>query len=270
MAALFAYLVSIAIFIGGAYGGMIWLTEPVEHDKVVKSAALPAVARSHRPKMKTAAKDKQPKPNAPVEAKADKPNESQGGTILDDAQKTAEDEARTSPSPSDNHAIEAESTDAANAKQQPDRPDIAAKTETEHVNSPDAAEPHEAIADLSPSPAPNGTSRSGSVREPALPDEHPAINVRKSAATSNASQSAKPQEPEARTERDSASDARAVQRKLDRRSVSASEAKPKFSRTSERTSRSGLVMMTLRTIEFPDGHRERRLLPLHGDNDPDF
>ena len=245
MPALLAYLLSIAIFVGGAYAGLVWLTEPVESSKAANSTASSTVARSQRSKIRSPIKEKQPKPEAPFETKADRSDESQGGNASASGSKNA-------------------------------------KTETgvEHSDNPAVREPQEAVADFSSSPAQSGPSnptqtvtlQNDSGRGSGLAAEQPPVSVRKPAATADAVHPMKPRpkiakKPEVHFESDSAPEVRTAQRKPDQRSSNDDKLK---SGIGEQASRSGLVLMTLRTIEFPDGHRERRLVPLRGDIDPDF
>src|ERR1700742_4668661 len=96
MPALLAYLLSIAIFIGGAYASLVWLTEPVASSKTASTASS-TVARSHRLKTAGPVEEKQPKPDTSFATNIDKPDDAQGGgAASESARNTTENEAAES------------------------------------------------------------------------------------------------------------------------------------------------------------------------------
>jgi hypothetical protein len=206
MRALIAYLLSIAIFVGGAYASLAWLAEPVVSSRSANSIATTNAPRSQRPKARSTIE--QPKPNESL-AEVGKFDDQPVGIDLESGQKTVESGVHD--------------------------------------------EPRETAPNPSPSPAPTGTSHNNSVSGSVLP-------LRKTVQDSEAIQ---PENPASaiskRTEVRTGNNVRTVQRKPDLRSTNEDKLNPK---TGQRSPQSRLVMMTLRTIEFPDGHREQRLLSL--------
>ena len=274
MPALLAYLLSIAIFVGGAYASLVWLTEPVPSNKTASTASS-TVARSHRPKTAGPIEEKQPKPDTSFATNIDKPDDAQGGDTSESVQKTVENEA--SKPASNSNTPEATKNGAAEPKQATQGSSgTVAKAGTERSDAPSVGQRPEAVADLSSSPPPSDTTQNNVVQRTGLPVERPPVSVRRPVAA-DASGSAKPpsritKKPQVQPERDAKSDARSEGRTVQRLSDQHLDRRPDNqdkpqSRKRQDSSRSGLVLMTLRTIEFPDGHRERRLLPLRGGND---
>ena len=210
MPALLAYLLSIAIFIGGAYASLVWLTEPAASNKTASTASS-TVARSHRPKTAGPIEEKQPKPDTSFAANIDKPDDAQGGTTSENIQRTVENEASKSASNSD--TPEATKNGAAEPKQETQgSSSTVAKAGPERLEAPPVNEPHEAVANLSSNPPPSDT-QNNATHGPGLPIEPPPVSVKRPVAASDAPGSTKPpsritKKPQAQPEGDAQSDAK--------------------------------------------------------------
>jgi hypothetical protein len=232
MPALFAYLLSISVFVGAGYAGLVWLTEPLP----AKPSATSTVGSAYaRPKLKheaVAADDASPRdPASSSEPAASAPN-----APAPQPQPAAEAASEAKP---EQHAQEPREE----ARQLP-RQD---RSKDNHVaDSVDGTTPVAASGHaLRGGPDVIATAehqQPGSSREtpPLLPK--PVLSPKAANAVAQwfgahaAERHARPKPRETMV--------RAKQHSV------------------REASRSRYVMMTLRTIEYPDGHRERRLLPV--------
>jgi hypothetical protein len=227
MPALFAYLLSLLVFICGGYAGLVWLTEPVPQAPQTTGMAM----RARVPSGRTKSLSLTPK-------NADAPNI--------DASNAQQNEI-----PSAQHVNAAVSTSALNKRQEtpgerggnqplslerdpPTRENEAAEIAPKRNDGADLfnAKAHVEAIDNANAPKSQNGGSVGSPTKTANPSKNAMI------------QSAQ-EKPRFR---------KATKRGVEQRD------QPGRRRDIEPTQ--GLVMMTLRTIEFPDGHREEHLLPM--------
>jgi hypothetical protein len=265
MAALFAYVFSIAVFLGGGYAGLYVLSHPDEFHQPAKPGKVVKREARHAPKpivasaTAVAKSAHEPPPTEPAKQSASAEKQ----TVAGEAEKQ---------------------TAVANAN----TPDVS----TPDVNTPNAdqtvatvASPAAEIAAENTSPAESSTIISSSASD-AVPvvaaDKAPGVAESKSLAVvreANAEEKEVPSAPLGKTDiktdirsdigvplpnenavpaRKPASGSGAKTEKMD---------KPALHRAARRTQRTHtaraqrkLVKMVMRTIEFPDGHREVRLI----------
>lgn len=241
MPALFAYLLSLAVFIGGGYVGLIWLTEPSA--KIVSQPAA-TTAQLHRPKEQSTAL---------------RPSASDKTSIADLGSSPAIEpeipRVRIIPGsdPSSHGTSEGEHKAVSGLYDHGDK-DRQKSDETDPLNRDNAPPPNalaktDEIGSLDGNAYETGYTGNISPKKPLSKPTQPAsarnAALRKDPTTpSDHTSQARPQK-----------ETTLAARHGDRQDGSRRTVK-------QQSARSNLVMMTLRTIEFPDGHREQRLLPL--------
>jgi hypothetical protein len=245
MPALFGYLVALVLLLGGGYGGLQWLASPDDvsiHQRIGEKPAAKNVPRKSEQSEKTEQSEKSEFNAAKTTAVPGEADAASGiGTTA------SAPAAMAAPQQSDHEGNETETV----AKSGDKTGDPASGVNS---NTADAARKDDAAAA-------SGTSTLNS--EPAPRPGKPA------AASAESSQDAKQkgnaQHKDDAQVKDIASTPRQSEprfepgvnpAKQDRRQAKRQE------RPHVRSSRSRLVMMYLRTIEFPDGHQEQQLLPI--------
>jgi hypothetical protein len=232
MPALFAYLLSITIFVGAGYAGLVWLTEAPP----AKPSAMRTVGSAHsRPDFKpnVAATDDASRRDAVVSTSepASTPEPVAGAPMA--------------PAPQSQAAV----TSVPEAKPVQEAPQVARQDRNESQEAADGADRARLVlasrhqvrsgaklaATTEHEPSARGQGTLALAPKPMLsPKAANAVAAWFGAAAAEAHAKPRPREPMAPAKQHSTRDA----------------------------SRSRYVMMTLRTIEYPDGHRDQRLLPL--------
>ena len=245
MPALFAYLLSITVFIGAGYAGLVWLTEPPP----AKPSAMSTVASAHS------------KSNfKPTVAAADDASRLDSVGSTSEFVSTPEPAAGAAAAP----APRSQAVVASVPEAQPEQPVQEAPQEARQDLRQDRSEGQDAAdgADRAiPLTAPRHQLRSGARVVTTTEHEPSALGQGAPALTSKLMLLPKPVlSPKA---------ANAVARWFGAAAAEA-HARPRprepmaraKQHSTREASRSRYVMMTLRTIEYPDRHREQRLLPL--------
>jgi hypothetical protein len=234
MQLLIGYLVALAVFLGGGYAGVQWLLTPDEH---------PALAQNAHPQSASARL---------INAKKIRDARALHRKL---AESLAEDGVKPAPALKQSDAVVADGEDrsaktadqthfraAADAPKDAATPQVAAATVT--VNDPKS----DASAEVGPAVTPEGIKTVQN--EPQL-QQRPAgktggerVAARKSAEAKASTAS----EPAAGRSEAAIDRKQAVSKKKRTGRLASSSRRP--------------VMMILRTIEFPDGRREQRLLPM--------
>jgi hypothetical protein len=245
MPALFAYLLSITVFVGAGYAGLVWLTEPPP----AKPAAMSTVASAHlRPNFK------------PEVAAADDASRRDSVVSTSEPVSTPEPAAGdpTTPAPQSQAAV------ASVSEAKPEQPVQEA--------------PQEARQDLRQDRSEGQDEADGAYRAIPVPASRHQLRSRaRLAATTEHESSARSQGTPALAPKPlllprpvlSPNAANAVAGWFGAAAAEA-HARPRprepmvrdKQHSRREASRPRYVMMTLRTIEYPDGHREQRLLPL--------
>ena len=262
MPALFAYLFSLIIFVGGGYAGLVWLTEPPAAIPTVVAAAKahPHPRRHHDPELSAEASGsetahgEQPPPakqveaakpdivstNAAKEADASPAPDEMGGKKDEVADKQPDQQTAAVDSPTAN--IQADHTDNANAQ----------------INSADnqQSEPTKPAGDTPTKAALNQETTS------APAPSTPATQATSTRATSTQATSTQAPAAQATATHTSVRPSPRPHKMASIRNDGRAE-KTIEPHSASRASQSHLVMMTLQTLEFADGHREQRLMPLH-------
>ena len=227
MPALFAYLIALGLLLGTGYGALNWLAQP----EPVK------VAAKAKPKSKSPAAYQAPSQEvAQAAPPANKPDESSTAT------KPSSNEDEGSPVPSDQQA--SSSSDQQLPPQPQPRVAVANVAAGDQGTSSEAARPAPVIRSANAEISSDESRRSieQSVKPAVRAD--PAKHLKTDAPSASAP---------AVTDRTSAPAA------TDRTSK-----RPRSRQLSSHSERRALAVMTLRTIEFPDGRRITQLIPLGG------
>jgi hypothetical protein len=236
--ALFAYLVALTLLLGGGYGALTWLAapEPVKVVAKVKPKTVrhyetipPIIGRSDTPTASSAT-------NAP---ESDESNQSASeDTRSRDAAVVTKDPG-PSPRPMTDQPRDARAQVSEQASEQPN------KQPDKQANKP--ATEDRPVA----KPVQDSKSRAARAEAPAVERKR---EVSVGAEPSRPSRQQTSRRPQTVAAADAAEDRKTVDR-------------PRPGQASRRSERSahaearGLVRMTLRTIEFPDGSRATRLIP---------
>jgi hypothetical protein len=222
MPALFAYLIALALLLGGGYGALSWLAAPEPVQVVAKTK--PKSPQPHDPDN---AELTSPDPGPPQASPPEKSSALAQGE-QDQDQATSADQSLA---PSQTSSPRSEAKLAASAQDTPAQ----APRADQDIRSADRGTPAAAVVDQAP-------QRSAALAAKAMPE-----NSRRATAT----------EPAVSPGR---ADAVAPTR-----SVTAKPKRPLVRQASHRApDRRGLALMTLRTIEFPDGRRITELIPYLG------
>jgi hypothetical protein len=222
MPTLFGYLVALALLLGGGYAGLQWLASPDAVSTPQRAGEKPTA----RNVPKRFEKSEKSEPSEFNGARATAvPDEAEGGSKIG----TTATPDMEAPHPSDHEANETETIS------KPGDPTPRANND----NAPAGRNDHVATT----------SSTSNLNSEPELRQGKPAEAAREGSRDAEQKDDA-PIKAIARTPKpgEPRSEAGVKPRRSDRRHV--------------RSSHSGLVMMYLRTIEYPDGHREQQLLPM--------
>jgi hypothetical protein len=240
MPMLIGYLVALALLLGGGYLGLEWLASP---DQVT--------THQHAGATRTAGnlpKKNESKPESKSESKPESQSERSDSDATSPTAVAGEADGASKagiPAPA---ALPAEVQAAEPAKPADAGPAaMTPPTTRPELSNNDRADAGRNDAGRNDHVATGGTSQPNSEpeRRPGKPAE----------AAREASRDAEPNDD---------AQARAIARTpKPRESRSEGEDKPaRPDRRNPRSSHAGLVMMRLRTIEFPDGHREQQLLPI--------
>jgi hypothetical protein len=223
MPALFAYLIAVALLVGGGYGALNWLAAP-EPVKVVAKAA--------------------PKPPPPHYADSSEPVAA---------------EARPS---------KANSADAV-------KPAVASKTEIDHSGQVEAASAEKAVSGdqppsalPSPQPEPPATSQQeATASEPAQQDRSAQAAMPQAANDREARHQVEASRAEASTRHDELKQSAQAASPGNAQTIASiapaakTAKRPYVRQASRRSEKRPLEVMTLRTIELPDGRRMTQLIP---------
>ena len=230
MPLLIGYLVALAVFLGGSYAGVQWLVAPSEPSAHAESAATRLVnakkirdARAQHRKLAESLAEEGAKPAAAPHAQVQVETPPQADAATGaPPASVAAAEAPTAPSKPEAPAAAAVASDSR------------LNARAEAASSADAhVKPIEHAREVQPLPK---TETKKPVAQKSAPAEKaPAVRPSEPAVRSKDVEA-----PPAKKE------ARVKKQRVER--VASSSRKP--------------VMMILRTIEFPDGHREQRLLPM--------
>ena len=272
MPALFAYLFSLIIFVGGGYAGLIWLTEPPAAVPTVVAAAKahPHPRRHHEPDLsaeasgsETAHSEQSPpakqveaaKPDivttsAAKEADASPAPDEAGGKKDEVADKKPDQQTAVVESPPANiQADHTDQTDNANAQ----------INSANEINSADnqQSEPTKPAGDTPTKAVLNQET----ISTPALPTPATSTQATSTQATSTQATSTPATAAQTTATHTSARPPSRPHKVASIRNDGRAE-KTMERHSAPRASQSHLVMMTLQTLEFADGHREQRLMPL--------
>jgi hypothetical protein len=227
MPLLIAYLLALAVFLGGSYVGVQWLVAPSEPSAHAESAANRLVnakkirdARAEHRRLAESLAEEGPKPAAPApQAKVETPSATADAAAPPDSVKAAE-------APGEASKPEMQSAAAVASDSRLDaRADVTPAGEAQVKPIEHAREVH---------PSAKTDSKKSLAQKPAPAEKVAAVRTSEPAVSREA------EAPAAKKE------ARLKKKPVER--IASSSRKP--------------VMMMLRTIEFPDGHREQRLLPM--------
>jgi hypothetical protein len=277
MPALFAYLFSLLIFIGGGYAGLIWLTGPPVKTGSSPMAMAEMTGRLHPHN----GRSKAPQPSV-----SDVANANLGAPAAHETPSAHETETEATSAPgaksanasgSDNAGpgttAEGSATaagagaDASRGSEQDKKDSPIRDTQnSDKIDSPNRDAPVQNDASAQDKVLAK-TDGIGSQKSQSQPETTATGNV------SSENPQSKPVTPAADARNGAASSDTASRKEIMSRSAhrpqkeARRDGKPRdrydgSRKIFQQASRSKLVMMTLQTIEFPDGHREQRLLPL--------
>jgi hypothetical protein len=235
MPALFAYLIAVTLLLGGGYGALSWLATP-EPVKVVAKVT--------------------PKPPSPHSAD----NASLGSTQANAPQvsppESSKPEAPSKPEISGTDQVKATANDKAVSSQQP-------PPESSSPQPPAAVSQQQATAEAS-DPAREHRDRPAQVEMPqAATDQNAKQHAEAPAAESRQDESAPAGHEEEKQSTQAAPPGNA-QTVASIAPVAKTAKRPRVRQASRGLEKRSLEVMTLRTIELPDGRRMTRLIPYHG------
>jgi len=294
MRALLAYLFSIAIFIGGGYAGLVWLTNPPTEGTVQSASSQSKKSGVTTKETKTRAHDTTAgaSKKAAVKPLEDEPVDaiSSGAQVTDRniALELPGGKAGAEVKPADKATAAAEQplSQQSNVPDAPSAQTLIGKTDNRPAKGcmpigltaqgqlvfpmqcREVLEHDRAtIKEVRPSTGEPAQTQTGARAQSAPPVHETA--AKKESAKSLAAQgdgvnqnlpsSASIENAAVRPETVSKNDTKTVPENADPQAKENKVESPK----QRRASRSKPVMMILRTIEFPDGHREQRLLPMN-------
>ncbi len=240
MPALFAYLIAVALLLGGGYGALNWLATP-EPMKVVAKAQ-PAPPRY-------ADDNGSPTPANPPQAsltEAAKPEAISKPEVGTDQVKKASNEAASS----SNEAASSDQKPPASPSSQPQQPATVGQQDAKAAGTASARQPDRpAQAEISPAAADQGGGHAAAPA-PATSQDHspPARQEEKQSAKAVSSGAISPGTAQSVASAAPASAAMPPKRSHVRQASRRSDKRP-------------LEVMTLRTIELPDGRRMTQLVP---------
>jgi hypothetical protein len=241
--ALFAYLVALTLLLGGGYGALTWLAapEPVKVVAKVKPKTVrhyetipPIIGRSDTPTASSAT-------NEPESGES---NETASGDARSQDVVSVTNDRQPAPRPTNDQPRDARAEVSEQASEQPN------KQPDKQANKPASEDRPAAVA----KPVQDSKSRAARAEAPAAERKR---EVSVGAEPSRPSRQQTSRRPQTVAAADAAEDRKTADR-------------PRPSQASRRSERSahaetrGLVRMTLRTIEFPDGSRATRLIPYRG------
>jgi len=235
MPALFAYLIAVALLLGGGYGALNWLAAPEPIKVVAKAKPKPAPPRYADDSVAST-------PANPPQAsltEAAKPEAISKPEVGTDQVKTASNEAASS-----------DQKPPASSSSQPQQPATAGQQDAEAAATAPAQQPdRSAQAEISPAAADQGAGHAAAP-VPGTSQDHSA------SARQEEKQSAQAVSPGAISPGTAQSVASAAPA-----SAAMPPKRPHVRQASRRSDKRPLEVMTLRTIELPDGRRMTQLVP---------
>ncbi|SHH68490.1 hypothetical protein [Bradyrhizobium erythrophlei] len=242
MPALFAYLIAVALLLGGGYGALNWLAAPEPMKVVAKAKPKPAPPRY-------ADDNGASTPTNPPQAgltEAAKPEAISKPEVGTDQVKTASNEAASS----SNEAASSDQKPPASSSSQPQQPATAGQQDAKAAATAPAQQPdRSAQAEISPAAADQGAGHAAAP-VPGTSQDHSAP------ANQEEKQSAQAVSPGAISPGIAQSVASAAPA-----SAAIPPKRPHVRQASRRSDKRPLEVMTLRTIELPDGRRMTQLVP---------
>ncbi len=243
MPALFAYLIAVALLLGGGYGALNWLAAPEPIKVVAKAKPKPAPPRYADDSVASTPANP---PQASLTEAAKPEAMSKPEVNGTDQVKTASNEAASS----SNEAASSDQKPPASSSSQPQQPATAGQQDAEAAATAPAQQPdRSAQAEISPAAADQGAGHAAAP-VPGTSQDHSA------SARQEEKQSAQAVSPGAISPGTAQSVASAAPA-----SAAMSPKRPHVRQASRRSDKRPLEVMTLRTIELPDGRRMTQLVP---------